>query len=39
MMEKDHLLTGDVLHYCPVDSVTPARNCHSVQMVKSVGKM
>jgi hypothetical protein len=32
------LLTGDVLHYFPVDSIPTTWNCHSVQMLKSVGK-
>jgi hypothetical protein len=39
MMEKVLLLNGDVLHYFPIDSLPPLRNCHSVQVVKSVGKM
>jgi len=38
MMEKVLLLTGDVLNYFPVDSLPPTWNCHSVQVLKSVGK-
>jgi hypothetical protein len=35
MIEKVLLLTGELLHYFPVNSLPPTWNCHSLHVMKS----